>query len=76
LVQRDVIEGKVSLEAARRDYGVVLGGPDLNIDRAETSLRRDKMRTERDAPPAMIDRGPGYDIMIRGEARPWMRSKM
>jgi hypothetical protein len=47
----------------------------LDVNPAETSLLRDKMRTERDAPPAMIDRGPGYDIMIRGEARPWMRSK-
>src|SRR5262245_63571266 len=34
LVQRDVIEGKVSPEAARNDYGVVLTGGDVAIDAA------------------------------------------
>jgi hypothetical protein len=33
------------------------------------------MRAERYAAPAMIDRGPGFDIMARGEAKPRMRSK-
>ena len=32
LVQRDVIEGKVSPEAARHDYGVVLNEPDFDVD--------------------------------------------
>jgi N-methylhydantoinase B len=75
MVQRDAIDGKVSLESARRDYGVVLDGPDIDVDPVETSRLRDKMSAERGAPPAMIERGPGFEIMTRGEAKPRMRSK-
>jgi N-methylhydantoinase B len=70
LVQRDVIEGKVSFEAARREYGVVLAGPNHNIDSGATEKLRSLMRGEHGQPIAMIDRGPGYDLMLSGQAKP------
>jgi hypothetical protein len=72
-VQRDVIEGKVSAAAARDDYGVALKGAEFEIDAAETARLRDDLRAAR-AQPKMIDRGPGFDVMLRGEAKPRMRS--
>jgi len=73
-VQRDLIEGKVSAEAARQDYGVVLQEPDNQVDAAATTTLRAKMRAGRAARSAMIDRGPGFEMMLRGEAKPRMRS--
>ena len=73
LVQRDVIEGKVSPEAARDDYGVVLTG-DGTVDADATQTLRETMRGKRDRTPAMIDRGPGYDVMLSGQAKPRMRA--
>jgi N-methylhydantoinase B len=74
LVQRDVIDGKVSLEAAREDYGVVFDGEDCVIDApATTALRAKKMAAQPKNPP-MIDRGEGYEKMIRGEFKPWKRT--
>ncbi len=74
LVQRDVIEGKVSFEAARREYGVVLAGPNHNIDSGATEKLRSLMRGEHGQPIAMIDRGPGYDLMLSGQAKPRMKA--
>jgi len=69
LVQRDVSEGKVSLEAAREEYGValvpgVLEG-EFEIDRAGTESFRAALRAKRKAPLPMIDRGPGYERMAQ-----------
>jgi N-methylhydantoinase B len=74
LVQRDVIEGKVSLEAARSDYGVMLTGTDCAIDAAATAKLRADMQARRDRSPAVIDRGPGYDVMLSGKATPRMKA--
>ena len=73
LVQRDVIEGKVSAKAARDDYGVALKGAEFDVDPDETARLRGDLRAAR-APAKMIDRGPGFDVMLRGEAKPRMRS--
>ena len=73
LVQRDVIEGKVSYEAARADYGVALNSDDA-VDAEATKTLRQTMRAKRDRTPAMIDRGPGYDVMLSGQAKPRMRA--
>jgi len=72
LVQRDVLQGKVSLEAARADYGVVLvpSGEDWEIDAVATEKLRAALRAARTAPLPMIDRGPGYEKMLRGEFGP------
>jgi N-methylhydantoinase B len=77
LVLRDVIEGKVSLEAARDDYGVALKGTDgvdmLAVHESATAARRQELKTARKNAPPMIDRGTGFEKMIRGEAKPWVR---
>ncbi len=63
-VQFDVLQGKVSLEAARADYGVVLAagddGPEIDLE--ATEKLRAKMRGARTEPLAMIDRGPGMNM--------------
>jgi N-methylhydantoinase B len=77
-VQRDVIEGKVSPAAARDDYGVVLK-PDAGenafiIDAKATAALRETLKAERTGQPLMIDRGAGFERMIRGEVKPWTRT--
>src|SRR5262249_52068646 len=67
LVRRDVIDGKVSLAAARADYGVVLaagnGEDEYEIDRGATEKLRADLRAARRGPLPIIDRGPGYERM-------------
>ncbi|HTP93593.1 MAG TPA: hydantoinase B/oxoprolinase family protein, partial [Xanthobacteraceae bacterium] len=78
LVLRDALEGRVSLEAAREDYGVVLiaaSGPDsLAIDSDATVRLRDQLRSPRKGARPVIDRGAGFEKMLRGEFKPWTRS--
>jgi N-methylhydantoinase B len=72
-----VIEGKVSLAAARDDYGVVLmpdGGDGPKVDAKATTALRAKLKAQRTDAPLMIDRGPGFEKMIRGEVKPWVRT--
>jgi len=77
LVLRDVIEGRVSLASAEADYGVLFkhaGKADQpEIDEAATKQRRHEISRTRRVGPAMIDRGEGYEKMLRGEHRPRMR---
>jgi N-methylhydantoinase B len=75
-VLRDVIEGRVSRASAGTDYGVVFKDSqdaELEIDEAATGQRRAEMRQAGKASPGMIDRGEGYEKMLRGEHRPRMR---
>jgi len=77
LVQRDAIDGKVSPEAAREHYGVVLlAAADglFDIEAPATAALRANLREQRKAAPAMIDRGAGFDKMLHGEVKPWVRS--
>jgi N-methylhydantoinase B len=70
-VLRDVLDGKVSHEAARADYGVVLqgSGDAIDLDLAATERLREQLRRERRDRPGMIDRGPGYETMrLRGSS--------
>jgi N-methylhydantoinase B len=53
LVAVDVLQGKVSAEAAVADYGVAVG------DAEATERRRAELRAARGA-PEFFDRGPGY----------------
>jgi len=40
LVRQDVLEGYVSIDAAARDYGVVIDARTLEVDAAATAARR------------------------------------
>jgi N-methylhydantoinase B len=79
LVAREVTEGRVSRQAARDDYGVVLrtGAPadGYDLDAAATAKLRSDLRAQRASSPPMIDRGPGYERMVWGECAPRMRNK-
>jgi N-methylhydantoinase B len=77
LVLRDVSEGRVSLASAEADYGVVFrdtGSADQPaIDEAATAECRADLAKKHKTSPGMIDRGEGYEKMLRGEHRPRMR---
>jgi N-methylhydantoinase B len=78
LVLRDVTEGKVSLAAARDDYGVVLApgvsSDSFTVDEPATLALRAKLEAGRSKERPIIDRGDGYEKMLRGEVVPWTRS--
>ena len=63
-VALDVAQGKVSPEAAERDYAVVLR-PGGEVDAAATAARRADQAAARGDPP-MFDRGPGYPRLAGG----------
>ena len=77
LVLRDVVEGRVSPGSAKADYGVVFedtgAAEQYVIDEAATRRRRAEMAKVQNTPLPMIDRGEGYEKMLRGEHRPRMR---
>jgi N-methylhydantoinase B len=66
-VLKDVNEDKVSAQAARTDYGVVLrkDGLSFEIDLAETQASRAELKQNRTERAPMIDRGPGYLELLR-----------
>ncbi len=66
-VQRDVVDGKVSQRAALECYGVVFRptADTLVVDEAATRDQRRKLAAGRKQPSAMIDRGPGFERMMR-----------
>ena len=56
-VLEDVVEGYVSLEGARQDYGVVVDPASMTVDEAATAAARAAMR--RPGPPPVVTRlGP------------------
>ena len=63
LVALDVLQGKVSEDAARDEYGVVRG------DAAATARERAAIRAAR-GEPAFFNRGPGYERLRTAETRP------
>jgi N-methylhydantoinase B len=64
LVQLDVIQGKVSREGAKKDYGVIVGsGEDGPVDVKATETLRKKMRRGRK--PSFIDRGEYFEKEVR-----------
>jgi N-methylhydantoinase B len=72
LVVRDVVWGKVSAEAALRDYGVVLTGSrdggDLGFDATATDTERAGRASWSREDDAFFDRGPGYAALAEGAA--------
>jgi N-methylhydantoinase B len=74
LVRIDVDQGKVSLAAAKRDYGVVLkrakGADEHTINEKATAALRTKLRKARGGKKLpVIDRGPGYEKLARAAKR-------
>lgn len=55
-VVRDVRDGKVSVAAAGRDYGVVLDPRTLAVDEAATARRRAELRGQAPAGPPLVTR--------------------
>jgi hypothetical protein len=55
-VRQDVARGFVSPRGALEDYGVVLDGATLEVDK--TATQEERGRRIRDLP--LIDRGPGF----------------
>ncbi|MCX9192950.1 hydantoinase [Carbonactinospora thermoautotrophica] len=68
-VVRDVPDGKVSVQGARDDYGVVIVGdrdePKADLD--ATEALRVRMRAARAAARPFFDRGPGYPVLSGGK---------
>ena len=73
-VLRDLHCGKVSVDGARSDYGVLVTGPAegpvprFELDRAGTEQLRGRQREERPAERPFFDRGPGYPRLAGGRA--------
>jgi N-methylhydantoinase B len=67
-VVQDVEWGKVSVEGARRDYGVVLSfdGTLATVDQAATDGLRAAVRDRRTGAEPFFDRGPGYARLSGG----------
>jgi N-methylhydantoinase B len=62
-VQRDLLWGKISMQSAREDYGVVLVGAVVDVS-ASDALRA-TVRERRGEQP-FFDRGPGYPTLADG----------
>jgi N-methylhydantoinase B len=64
-VARDVRWGKVSVQGARDDYGVVLGGPraDPVVDEDASGGLRASLWAARAPDEPFFDRGPGYAVL-------------
>jgi N-methylhydantoinase B len=56
-VRQDVARGVVTPDSALMDYGVMLDGASLDVDKAATDAERERRRQ----PAGLIDRGPGFD---------------
>jgi N-methylhydantoinase B len=70
LVLQDVIDSKVSEQAARDDYGVVVHASGLSFtpDAEATQMLRAELRANRRTPLPMVNRGPGYEALRRRDA--------
>jgi len=76
LVLKDAIEGRVSAASAGDDYGVVLVKGDDDgyaVDGPATVKKRAALMAKRPGALPMIDRGEGFEKMLRGECEPRMR---
>ncbi|MBI3966675.1 MAG: hydantoinase B/oxoprolinase family protein [Chloroflexi bacterium] len=67
-VREDVLDGFVSLEAARADYGVILDPKTLDLDEAATTGERERRRSGRSGPLPLFSRGAGYEELERARA--------
>ncbi|MFW6205322.1 MAG: hydantoinase B/oxoprolinase family protein, partial [Actinomycetota bacterium] len=68
-VLRDLRWGKISVEGARDDYGVVVtgGADDPLLDESASDALRSRLREQRTGEEPFFDRGPGY-AQLSGDA--------
>jgi N-methylhydantoinase B len=68
-VERDLRWGKVSVDGARTDYGVVaaMSGAGITVDGPASQGLRGRLRAARPAGAPFFDRGPGYARLSGGE---------
>jgi N-methylhydantoinase B len=59
LVLRDVLDKRISLEAAAEDYGVVIDTPSMTLDQDKTKALRQEQARKRGPITWTYDRGPG-----------------
>ncbi len=64
-VARDVLWGKVSVDGAREDYGVVVAEGEPVVDEEASDALRAQRRDGRGEQP-FFDRGPGYEQLAEG----------
>jgi N-methylhydantoinase B len=71
-VVRDVRWGKVSIDGARADYGVVLTGDreEPQVEEDATAALRADLRAGRTGAEPFFDRGPGYARLSGGPDNP------
>jgi N-methylhydantoinase B len=69
-VLRDVLWGKVSVDGALTDYGVIIDGESdaYRVDTDGTTAARGLMAADIPADPPFFDRGPGYPRLAAGRA--------
>ena len=69
-VRRDLEWGKISIEGARKDYGVIATreNESILIDEAGSLSLREEMNSMRSTKEAFFDRGPGYALLANGQA--------
>jgi N-methylhydantoinase B len=69
-VARDVRWGKVSVDGAGADYGVVVtvDGDEVSVDAAATEALRTQLRARRTGDEPFFDRGPGFARLSGGKA--------
>jgi len=69
-VRRDLEWGKISIEGARKDYGVIATreNESILIDEAGSLSLREEMNSMRPTKEAFFDRGPGYALLANGQA--------
>jgi N-methylhydantoinase B len=67
-VRRDVAWGKVSVDGAREEYGVIIRGDrdSASVDEPESGELRSQLRAQRTGEEPFFDRGPGYGRLSGG----------
>jgi N-methylhydantoinase B len=65
-VARDVAWGKVSVDGARDDYGVVLAADGSTVDHRASDELRASLRAARGGAAPFFDRGPGFPVLSGG----------
>jgi hypothetical protein len=79
LIESDLLyvlhPGKAPALVAYEQEGAARGRSCQAVGRSRLAALRANLREQRKAAPAMIDRGAGFDKMLRGDVKPWVRER-